>query len=58
MSAQIPDDLTDTLIEVQSSPLLAEAAELSGAIRLLSFLLPLLSLACFGGSILLSEDRR
>ena len=58
LSAQIPGDLTDTLIEVQSHPLLADAAQLSGDIRLLAFLLPLLSLAAFGGLILLSEDRR
>ena len=57
-SAQIPEGLTDTLIEVQSSQLLLDAVQVSASVRILAFLLPLLSLAAFGGSILLSEDRR
>ena len=57
-SAQIPDSLTDTLIDLQSDPLLLDAVQAAADIHVLAFLLPLLSLAAFVGSILLSEDRR
>ena len=58
LSAQIPDDITDTLIEVQSHPLIEDAARATSAIRFLAFLLPLASVVAFGASIFLASDRR
>ena len=57
VSAQIPDDLTDMMIEIQSHPLIADAAQISNDIRVLAFVLPLLSLLAFCAAILLSGDR-
>ena len=58
LSAQIPDGLTDTLIEVQSHPLILDAVQTGEDIRLLAFVLPLASIMAFGASIFLASDRR
>ena len=58
LSAQIPDGLTDTLIEVQSHPLILDAVQTGEDIRLLAFVLPLASIMAFGASIFLASDRQ
>ena len=58
LSAEIPDELTDTLIEVQSHPLIIDAVQVGEDIRFLAFVLPLASIIAFGASILLASDRR
>ena len=58
LSAQIPDDITDTLIEVQSHPLTEDAAQVTWGIRFLALFLPLASVMALGASILLASDRR
>ncbi len=57
-SARIPDDITDTLIEVQSHPLTFQAAQISENIQLLAFLLPLVALLSFAGAMIWAKDRR
>ena len=58
LGAQIPDEITDTLIDIQSDPLLLEVVRAGEVIRVLALALPLLTLAAFAGAILLAADRR
>ena len=58
LSDQIPDDLIDTLIDVQSNPLVLDAVQIAENIRLLAFALPLVAFTAFGSSIFLTDNRR
>ena len=56
LADQIPEDLDDALLDLRSDLLLP--VQLAAGAWFLAFALPLLSLACFGGSILAAPDRR
>ena len=58
LSEQIPDNLIDTLIDVQSDPLITEVVRASEDVQALAFALPLVALAAFGSSIFLAANRR
>ena len=58
LAEQIPDDLIDTLIDVQSNPQVLDAVQIAENIRFLAFALPLLAIAAFGASIFLADNRR
>ena len=58
LADQIPDDLTAVLVDVRSDPRLLLPMQVAAGAWFLAFALPLLSLACFGGSILAARDRR
>ena len=58
LADEIPDDLTDTLIDVQSSQIAVRALRFSKNVRFLAFVLPLSSLIAFAASVLLATDRR
>lgn len=58
LGAKIPDDLDDTLIDMRSDPRLLRIVQITGAVRVLPFVLLLVSLACLGGSILAARNRR
>ena len=56
LADQIPEDLDDALLDLRSDLLLP--VQVAAGAWFLTFALPLLSLACFGGSILAAPDRR
>ena len=58
LAEQIPDDLIDTLIEVQSNQQVLGAVQIAENIRFLAFTLPLVAIAAFGASIFLADNRR
>ena len=58
LAEQIPDDLIDTLIDVQSNPQVLDAVQIAENIRFLAFALPLLAIAAFGASIFVANNRR
>ena len=58
LAEQIPDDLIDTLIDVQSNPQVLDAVQIAENIRFLAFALPLLAIAAFGASIFVADNRR
>ena len=58
LAEQIPDDLIDTLIDVQSNPQVLDAVQIAENIRFLAFALPLVAIAAFGSSIFLADNRR
>lgn len=58
LAEQIPDDLTDTLVDMPSDSRLLLLVQVTEDVWFLAFALPLLSLACFGGSILAARNRR
>ena len=57
LGALIPDELTDTLIDFQSNPLVLNTVQTSDDIRLLAFLLPLAALLAFVATVFLSASR-
>lgn len=58
LGEQIPDNLTDTLIDLQSNPTLLNAVQIGEDIRLLAFVLPLAAFIAFVGAVFLAADRR
>ncbi len=58
LADEIPDDITDTLIDVQSSQITVRALRFSHRVRFLAFVLPLTALIAFTASVLLATDRR
>ena len=58
LAEQIPDDLIDTLIDVQSNPQVLDAVQIAENIRFLAFALPLLAIAACGASIFVADNRR
>ena len=58
LGEQIPDNLTDTLIDLQSNPTLLNAVQIGEDIRLLAFVLPLAAFIAFIGAVFLAADRR
>ena len=58
LGEQIPDNLTDTLIDLQSNPTLLNAVQIGEDIRLLAFVLPLAAFIVFIGAVFLAADRR
>ena len=58
LGKQIPDNLTDTLIDLQSNPTLLNAVQIGEDIRLLAFVLPLAAFIAFIGAVFLAADRR
>jgi len=58
LADEIPDDITDTLIDVQSSQITVRALRFSKNVRLLALVLPLTSLIAFAAAVLLATDRR
>lgn len=58
LSDAIPDELTDTLIDVSANSRAVEVVQVSEEVRLLAFVLPIVALLSFGGAVLLATDRR
>jgi len=58
LADKIPDDLTDTVIDVQSSSIAVRALRFSRNVRILAFVLPLAALLAFAASVILATDRR
>ena len=55
--ARIPDDLTDTLIDVQSNPIVLNAVQVGNDLRVLAFVMPLAALIAFAAAVFLSTTR-
>ena len=57
LGAMIPDNLTDTLINIQSDPLLLNAVQVGNDTRILAFVLPLAALIAFVAAVFLAVSR-
>ena len=58
LGEQIPDGLTDTLIDIQSDKLVVDAVQYAKRVRILAFVLPLLAIITFAAAIAVATDRR
>lgn len=55
--ARIPDNLTDTLIDIQSNPLVLNAVQVGNDLRVLAYVMPLAALLAFAAAVFLSTTR-
>ena len=58
LGVKIPDDLDDALIDLRTDPRLLQIVRITEAARILPYVLLLVSLACFAGSIPTARNRR